>query len=101
MRNDDSMYIRLSDDDREHLQTMADELNQGLREWSASRRRVWRTVALVVAVVLPIGWYMLLPQRVDDRRVMCNIPGDEGLVLNRACTALGNCDSRSVAGMLK
>ena len=59
-------------------------------------RLVLRTAAMVLIILLPGVYALLLPQRVDDRHVLCNQQGGEMLVLNRACSALGTCDEPNV-----
>ena len=51
---------------------------------------------MVLIILLPGVYALLLPQRVDDRHVLCNQRGGEMLVLNRACSALGTCDDPNV-----
>ena len=43
---------------------------------------------------------MLLPQRQDDSRVLCNVRGEEALVVNRVCSVVGNCAERQVINIL-
>ena len=52
--------------------------------------------ATVLIILLPGVYALLLPQRVDDRHVLCNQRGEEQLVLNRACSALNTCDDPNV-----
>ena len=59
-----------------------------------------RAAAMVVLLALPAGWYMLLPQRTDDRQVLCNVRGDEALVVNRVCSVVGNCADQQVINIM-
>lgn len=83
--------------DAEHVRRLAREVGGDLRAWCATRRHAVRAAAMALLLALPAGWYMLLPQRTDDRQVLCNIKGEEQLVVNRACAALGSCDNPAVA----
>ena len=55
---------------------------------------------MALLLLLPGTLFMLLPQRVDDRQVLCNQRGEEQLVLNRACSSIGNCANPLVSSML-
>ena len=83
--------------DAGHVRRLVERERPGLGPWCAARRSVWRVAASVAVLLVAGGWYMLLPQRVDDRRVLCNIKGEEQLVVNRACSALGSCSNPAVA----
>jgi hypothetical protein len=83
--------------DAEHVRRLAREQRGDLGAWCAARRHAVRAAAMALLLALPAGWYMLLPQRVDESRVLCNIKGEEQLVVNRACAALGSCDNPAVA----
>lgn len=84
---------RRQEADREHLQQLAREQGADLGHWCAQRRTVVRAVAMVVLVAIPSVYAMLLPQR-EAEHVLCNRSGEEMLVLNRACGALGNCEKQ-------
>lgn len=86
--------------DAGHVGRLAREQRGDLGTWCAARRHAVRAAAMVMLLALPAGWYMLLPQRVDESRVLCNIRGEEQLVLNRACAALGSCDNPAVAQLI-
>ena len=86
--------------DREHLEALGQKSTQGLRRWQRQRTLAWNVAASMAVLLVAGGWYTLLPQRVDDRRVLCNIQGEEQLVLNRACAALGSCDNPAVARLI-
>lgn len=86
--------------DEEHLRHLVERHTADLGPWCARRRAVVRAVAMALLVLLPAGWFMLLPQRVDDSPVLCNIADDKPLVVARACSALGNCDDRQVINMM-
>jgi len=82
--------------DRAHLQWLADAQRGDLKRWSTQRRRVARSVALVLLVAIPTTYAMILPQR-GASPVLCNLRGDKLLVIDRACSPLGNCSNRPVA----
>ena len=86
--------------DAAHVRRLAREQRGDLGAWCSARRHALRAAAMVVLLALPAGWYMLLPQRTDDRQVLCNIPADKPLVVARACSALGNCSDRQVINMM-
>jgi len=104
---DEKELLRLIEDeqrwrqhaDREHLRQLSHS-GSDLGRWCAQRRTMVRAAALVVLVVVPGIYATLLPQRQTDR-VLCNRQGDEQLVLNRACGALGNCSDSQVTAMLQ
>lgn len=83
--------------DAGHVRRLVERERTGLGPWCAARRSVWRVAASVAVLLVAGGWYMLLPQRVDESRVLCNIKGEEALVVNRACSALGSCSNPAVA----
>ena len=86
--------------DAGHVRRLAREAGGDLGAWCSARRHALRAAAMVVLLALPAGWYMLLPQRTDDRQVLCNVRGEEALVVNRACSVVGNCAERQVVNML-
>lgn len=86
--------------DAEHLRRRMRGQEAELRAWCSSRRHAVRAAAMVLLLALPAGWYMLLPQRMDDSRVLCNIEGEEALVVNRACSSVGACGNPAVARLL-
>ena len=79
--------------DAEHLRQLSRELTGDAEAFCSHRRLVLRTAAMVLVVLIPGVYALLLPQRVDDRHVLCNQQGGEMLVLNRACSALGTCNN--------
>lgn len=83
--------------DAGHVWRLSRQVGGDVGAWCSTRRAALRVAAMVVLLALPAGWYMLLPQRVDDRQVLCNLKGDEALVVNRACSALGTCSAPAVA----
>lgn len=86
--------------DEEHLRHLVERHTDGLGPWCARRRAVVRAIAMALLVLLPTGWYMMLPQRTDDRQVLCNVRGDEALVVNRVCSVVGNCADRQVINIM-
>lgn len=86
--------------DTEHVRRLAREVGGDVRAWSSARRHAMRAAAMALLVLLPAGWYMLLPQRTDDRQVLCNVRGEETLVVNRVCSVVGNCAERQVVNIL-
>ena len=82
--------------DAEHVRQLSREVGGDAEAFCAHRRLALRTAALVLVILLPGAYALLLPQRVDDRHVLCNQQGGEQLVLNRACSALGTCDDPNV-----
>lgn len=86
--------------DREHLEALGQKSTQGLRRWQRQRTLAWNVAASMAVLLVAGGWYLLLPQRTDDRQVLCNIPADKPLVVARACGALGNCGDRQVINMM-
>lgn len=86
--------------DAGHVRRLSREQHGDVGAWCSARRHAMRAAAMVLLVLLPAGWYMLLPQRTDDRQVLCNIPADKPLVVARACGALGNCGDRQVINMM-
>ena len=86
--------------DAEHVRRLSREVGGDVRAWCATRRHAVRAAAMVVLLALPAGWYMLLPQRTDDRQVLCNVRGEEMLVVNRVCSVVGNCAERQVINIL-
>ena len=86
--------------DAGHVRRLSREVGGDLGAWCSARLHAVRAAAMALLVLLPAGWYMLLPQRMDDRQVLCNIPDDKPLVVARACSALGNCAERQVVNIL-
>ena len=82
--------------DAEHVRQLSRGLAGDAEGFCSHRRLVLRVAALVLIVLVPGVYSLLLPQRVDDRLVLCNQLGDEQLVLNRACSTLGTCDNPQV-----
>lgn len=86
--------------DEEHLRYLVERHTGDLGPWCARRRAVVRAVAMALLVLLPTGWFMLLHQRTDDRQVLCNVRGDEALVVNRVCSVVGNCADQQVINIM-
>lgn len=86
--------------DAGHVRRLAREVGGNLGAWCSARLHAVRAAAMALLVLLPTGWFLLLPQRTDDRQVLCNIPADKPLVVARACSALGNCGDRQVINMM-
>lgn len=86
--------------DEGHLRHLVERHTDDLGPWCAHRRVVVRAIAMALLVLLPTGWYMMLPQRTDDRQVLCNVRGDEALVVNRVCSVMGNCADRQVINIM-
>lgn len=86
--------------DAEHVRRLSREVGGDVRAWCAARRHAMRAAAMALLVLLPAGWYILLPQRTDDRQVLCNVRGEEALVVNRVCSVVGNCAERQVVNIL-
>lgn len=82
--------------DAEHVRQLSRGLAGDVENFCSHRRLVLRTAAMVLIILLPGVYALLLPQRVDDRHVLCNQQGGEMLVLNRACSALGTCNDPNV-----
>ena len=82
--------------DAEHVRRLSRGLAGDTEAFCAHRRLLLRVAATVLIILLPGVYALLLPQRVDDRHVLCNQRGGEMLVLNRACSALGTCDNPNV-----
>ena len=82
--------------DAEHVRRLSRGLAGDAEAFCAHRRLLLRVAAMVLIILLPGVYALLLPQRVDDRHVLCNQRGGEMLVLNRACSALGTCDDPNV-----
>ena len=93
--------VRRREADAGHVRRLAREVGGDLGAWCSTRRHALRAAAMALLVLLPAGWYMLLPQRVDDRQVLCNLRGEEQLVLNRACSAVGNCGESMVINFIR
>lgn len=82
--------------DAEHVRRLSREVGGDAEAFCAHRRLLLRTAAMLLIILLPGVYALLLPQRVDDRHVLCNQQGGEQLVLNRACNALGTCNDPNV-----
>ncbi len=82
--------------DAEHVRQLSREVGGDAEAFCAHRRLLLRVAATVLIILLPGVYALLLPQRVDDRHVLCNQQGGEMLVLNRACSALNTCDDPNV-----
>ena len=82
--------------DVEHVRRLSRGLAGDTEAFCAHRRLLLRVAAMVLIILLPGVYALLLPQRVDDRHVLCNQRGGEMLVLNRACSALGTCNDPNV-----
>ena len=82
--------------DAEHVRRLSREVGGDAEAFCAHRRLLLRVAATVLIILLPGVYALLLPQRVDNRHVLCNQRGGELLVLNRACSALGTCDDPNV-----
>lgn len=82
--------------DAEHVRRLSSEVGGDAEAFCAHRRLLLRVAATVLIILLPGVYALLLPQRVDDRHVLCNQRGEEQLVLNRACSALNTCDDPNV-----
>ena len=82
--------------DAVHVRQLSRGLAGDAEGFCSHRRLVLRTAAMVLIILLPGVYALLLPQRVDDRHVLCNQQGGEMLVLNRACSALGTCNDPNV-----
>ena len=82
--------------DAEHVRRLSREVGGDTEGFCSHRRLVLRVAATVLIILLPGVYALLLPQRVDDRHVLCNQQGGEQLVLNRACSALNTCDDPNV-----
>ncbi len=86
--------------DAGHVERLSHEVGGDVGAWCSTWRHALRVAAMVLLVLLPAGWYMLLPQRTDDRQVLCNVRGEETLVVNRVCSVMGNCAERQVVNIL-
>lgn len=86
--------------DAEHVRRLSREADGDLGAWCSTRLHAVRAAAMALLVLLPTGWFLLLPQRTDDHQVLCNIPADKALVVARACSALGNCGDRQVINIM-
>jgi hypothetical protein len=82
--------------DAEHVRQLSRGLAGDAEGFCSHCRLMLRTAAMVLIILLPGVYALLLPQRVDDRHVLCNQQGGEQLVLNRACNALGTCNDPNV-----
>ena len=86
--------------DARHVRRLAREAGGNLGAWCSARLHAVRAAAMALLVLLPTGWFLLLPQRTDDRQVLCNVRGEEALVVNRVCSVVGNCGDRQVINMM-
>lgn len=82
--------------DAEHVRQLSREVGGDAVGFCSHRRLALHTAALVLVILLPGAYALLLPQRVDERHVLCNQQGGEMLVLNRACSTLNTCDDPNV-----
>lgn len=82
--------------DAENVRQLSHEVGGDAEGFCAHRRLLLHVAATVLIILLPGVYALLLPQRVDDRHVLCNQRGGEMLVLNRACSALNTCDDPNV-----
>lgn len=82
--------------DAEHVRRLSRGVAGDAEGFCAHRRLLLRVAATVLIILLPGVYALLLPQRIDDCHVLCNQRGEEQLVLNRACSALGTCDAPNV-----
>lgn len=87
--------------DAGHVRQLSREVGGDVGAWCSARRHAVRAAAMALLVLLPAGWYMLLPQRTDDRQVLCNVRGEEALVVNRVCSVMGNCADRQVINIME
>ena len=87
--------------DAEHVRQLSREVGGDVGAWCSTWRHAVRAAAMALLLLLPGTLFVLLPQRVDDRQVLCNQRGEEQLVLNRACSVVGNCGERQVEGLFK
>lgn len=86
--------------DAAHVRRLTHEVGGDVEAWCSTWRHTLRVAAMALLLLLPGAWFMVLPQRVDDRQVVCNLRGEEQLVVNRACSSLGNCGDRQVINIL-
>lgn len=86
--------------DAAHVERLSREVGGDVGAWCSTWRHAMRATAMVLLLLLPGALFMLLPQRMDDSHVLCNQRGEEQLVLNRACSAIGNCANPLVSSML-
>ena len=95
----DAERTRRRQADGEHLRQLAGRPD--VRRWSARRRSAVRAAAMAALLLVPGVYAMLLPRPADEQQVLCNISGDERLVVARACSTLGTCENPMVANMLR
>ena len=86
--------------DAEYVSRLSREVGGDVAHWCSTWRHATRAAAMALLLLLPGTLFMVLPQRVDDRQVLCNIPADKPLVVARACSALGNCGDRQIINMM-
>ena len=86
--------------DRQYLEDLGHRATSDLHRWKRARIVVWNIAASVMVVVIAGVYAMLLPQRTDDRQVLCNVRDDEALVVNRVCSVMGNCADRQVINIM-
>ena len=82
------------------MERLSHEVGGDVGAWCSTWRHALRVAAMALLVLLPGTWLMVLPQRVDDRQVLCNVRGEEALVVNRVCSVMGNCAERQVVNIL-
>ena len=87
--------------DAEHVLQLSREVGGDAEAFCAHRRLLLRVAATVLIILLPGVYALLLPQRVDDRHVLCNQQGGEQLVVNRVCSVMGNCADRQVINIME
>lgn len=86
--------------DAGHVRRLSREVGGDVAHWCSTWLHATRSVAMALLMLLPGTLFIVLPQRVDNRQVLCNQRGEEQLVLNRACSSLGNCANPLVSSML-
>ena len=69
--------------DREHLEWLSAQVNEGLPEWCARVRRTRAAAMVLLLVALPAALYFALPQR-EPVMVACNMEGGESQVVDCA-----------------
>lgn len=109
MENNDTMKRQgrgVHEADRRHLERLSAGLAADFHAWRHRRRLAQHAVASLLVLLMPAALFMALPQRVDDRRVLCNQQGSEEMVVARACEGLGGghscmeCNNPAGGGIL-